>query len=289
MSNNRDASPVWSLQNAGSFASVRVDLPPDTHVCCESDAVVSLAQGVTVRGQLGRGGLLGALARTFLTRESFFTTKVHNTNARHDGDVLMAPSEPGGIVLHRLHNGDDGLYLTGGAYVASDATVQITSRVQRGLANSVWAGTGLFLLHAAGHGTIACAAYGAVHAYRLQRGETRVVDNGHLVAWTAGMRYTTGWACRGAGNGMLANITASVTSGEGLMCYFEGPGVLYIQSHKPKLEKEGDHKTSATPFQFCVSLVFLGLFVGIFVFYAVAASQTSSPYERRYQQRYNEF
>ena len=73
--NNNNNAPVWSVQNAGSFASVRVDLPPGTHVCCESDAVVSFTQGVTVQGQLA-GGFLGALARSFLTNESFFTTKV---------------------------------------------------------------------------------------------------------------------------------------------------------------------------------------------------------------------
>uniref|UniRef100_A0A7S3P8V1 Altered inheritance of mitochondria protein 24, mitochondrial n=1 Tax=Amphora coffeiformis TaxID=265554 RepID=A0A7S3P8V1_9STRA len=288
--NHRNASPVWSIQNSGSFASVLVDLPPNTEVCCETDAVVSFSQGVTVQGQIA-GGLFGALARTFLTNESFFTTKVRNALTQQNADVLIAPVEPGGIVLHRLVDDDpSGLYVTSGAYVASDATVKIASRVQRNLTNSVFSGSGMFLLHATGLGTVACAAYGAVHAYRLERGETRAVDNGHLVAWTSGMHYTTGLASRGAGT--FGNIMGSLTSGEGLMCYFQGPGILYIQSHKPQSEKEGQSKTTrgVNPIQLFFLVVFLGVFVGfgLLMLFMASTSETTRQHGNRYQ-RYAEF
>jgi len=80
-------------------------------------------------------------------------------------------------------------------------------------------------LRASGRGTVACAAFGSIHKFVLSPGETRAVDNGHLVAWTARMQYRTGLANGG--------IMASMTSGEGLMCHFTGPGTIYLQSHKP--------------------------------------------------------
>ena len=151
---------------------------------------------------------------------------------------MMAPSDPGGIVLHKLHGtvgggvGPDDLLLTSGAYIASDSTVSVTSEMQGGaMGNSLLSGTGYFLLRASGRGFIACGAYGAVHKYELKEGEIRSVDNGHLLAWSASMRYWVGLAS--SGRGMAGRVMNSMTSGEGLMCHFDGPGTLYLQSHKP--------------------------------------------------------
>lgn len=76
------------------------------------------------------------------------------------GDVLLAASDPGGIVLHRLQRGED-LLLTSGAYMAGDASVEVTSEVQSNIGNSLLSGTGFFLMRARGAGVLALAAHGA--------------------------------------------------------------------------------------------------------------------------------
>lgn len=274
------SSPTWSVQNDGSFASVSVLLPGHSEVCCESDAVVSFSESVTVRGTLS-GGILGSLARVFLTNETFFTTKVSNTSGRM-ADVLMAPYEPGGIVLHKLD--ENGLYLTSGAYIACDSSVQISSRVQSRIGNSIFSGTGMFLLHARGSGTVACGAYGAVHTFRLQPGQVRAVDNGHLVAWTGQMMYTTGLASGGSG-GAFSGIVDSITSGEGLMCFFEGPGTLYIQSHKPSSEpaKRTRHTTQGgNPIGLCL-FVIVFLFIAVVIVFGIFTTSSKASYSYRYQ------
>lgn len=237
--------PTWAIENSGSFASIHVRLPPGTSINCESDAVVTFSNGIEVRGVLS-GGLLAGLARAFFTRESFFTTEVGNTSREAAGDVMMAPSEPGGIVLHRLDGGaggGDDMLLTKGSYVASDAGVKVTSEVQGRIGNSLLSGTGFFLLRARGRGYVACGAYGAVHKFVLKRGEVRAVDNGHLIAWTASMRYNVGLASTGGGPG--GRIMNSMTSGEGLMCFFEGPGIIYLQSHKA--DEQSSNRQSKRP------------------------------------------
>lgn len=287
------ASPVWSVQNEGSFASIRVDLPAGAEVCCESDAVVSFSETVDVKGTLS-GGLLGSLARSLFTNESFFTTRVFNTSNDQPADVLFAPSEPGGIVLHQLDR--HGLFMTSGVYVASDRTVVITSQVQSRMGNSLFSGTGLFLLHARGTGMVACGAYGAIHKYQLQVGQVRAVDNGHLVAWTGQMRYTTGLAS--GGTGVLDSIMGSYTSGEGLVCFFEGPGTLYIQSHKPSMAPEDGKRRptqGSNPASACIACTLFILF-GLMILFAVVspwfvefAGNSRQSYNTQYpRQRYRQ-
>lgn len=171
--------PRWLVQNEGSFASVSIILPPGSSFHCESDAVVSMSQAVDVRGTLS-GGVLAGLARTLLTRESFFTTLVQNNSPRETGDALIAPSDPGSVVLHQLAHGDD-LILTGGAYLAADKGVNVTSSMQSPFSLfGNYSGTGVFTLRATGQGSLAICAYGSMHKYTLSPGEARNVDNGHV-------------------------------------------------------------------------------------------------------------
>lgn len=259
-------SPSWILKDPGSFTSISVKLPPGASINCESDAVITFSEGVQVKGVMS-GGIFGALARSFLTNESFFTTKVENTRGVV-ADVLLAPSDPGGVILHQMTAGED-MLLTSGAYVASDATIKVTSEMQTKIGNSLLSGTGFFLLRASGRGYLACGAFGSVHRYVLTAGECRSVDNGHLVAWSANMRYWVGLASSG-GAGVGARVMNSMTSGEGLMCHFEGPGIVYLQSHKPTI-KSGDQarKNAARPqtgiVGACMSLLFFLVFVSILV------------------------
>jgi len=143
------------------------------------------------------------------------------------GDALIASSEPGGVTLHRLVRGEE-LILTSGAYLAGDEGVKVESSMQSPFSMfGNYSGTGVFLLKASGVGCLAISAFGSMHKYVLGVGERRNVDNGHLVAWSANMQTSMKLASARAG------IVGSMTSGEGLHCEFVGPGVIYIQSHKP--------------------------------------------------------
>jgi len=249
-SSSREQDPIWIVKDPGSFSSIVVKLPPGTTVNCESDAVVAFSQGVQVRGVMA-GGILSSLARTFLTNESFFTTIVENTDLESVAEVMIAPKDPGGIVLHKMtyrgtglgrERGDgdgDDLLLTSGAYIASDSNIKVTSKVQS-IGKSLFSQTGSFLLRASslnegrGVGYVAFGAYGSVHKYVLGVGEIQSVDNGHLVAWSESMKYWVGLASLlDSRSSTSSRIMNSMTSGEGLMCHFEGPGTVYIQSHKP--------------------------------------------------------
>mmetsp|Transcript_24851 Transcript_24851/g.44707 ORF Transcript_24851/g.44707 Transcript_24851/m.44707 type:complete len:299 (+) Transcript_24851:177-1073(+) len=285
--------PSWQVKNEGSFASVSITLPPSSGFHCESDAVITMSQNVDVRGAMS-GGILAGLARAFLTRESFFTTVVQNNSPNQSGDALIASSDPGGVTLHRLIRGEE-MVLTSGAYLAADEAVNVSSSMQSPFSMfGNYSGTGVFLLRASGQGTLAISAYGSMHKYILSPGETRNVDNGHLVAWTASMRSSMKLASARAG------IVGSMTSGEGLHCEFIGPGTIYIQSHKPSISpdggtKNGGGRSSGNPIAACIGfLVFILILLGFFFAVYFGAVNTNSPVygghndgHRYRQQQYN--
>ena len=204
--------------------------------------------------------------------------------------------------MHRVVRGEE-LILTSGAYLAADDNVNITSSMVNspfsGFSN--FSGSGIFLLKASGQGILAICAYGSMHKYTLATGEQRCVDNGHIVAWSSNMKTSMRLA---SGRG---GILGSMTSGEGLMCLFEGPGTVYVQSHKPSTGPEGARGTrngggrsTGNPIVACiiflvVVLIFLGTFVAIYLGFDMPRDNIQYGGQRQYrqhqQQRYrqNEF
>ena len=59
---------------------------------------------------------------------------------------------------------------------------------------------------------------------QLVEGERYIIDNGHLVAWNC--KYVLERVASGG-------IISGVSSGEGLVCKFTGPGIVYMQTRNP--------------------------------------------------------
>ena len=83
----------------------------------------------------------------------------------------------------------------------------------------------VFIQQIKGKGSVLVSSFGAIHKVALAPGQTMVVDNSHLVAWTDTVQYeiqkaSSGWF-------------SSVTSGEGLVCHVKGPGDVYFQTRNP--------------------------------------------------------
>jgi hypothetical protein len=59
---------------------------------------------------------------------------------------------------------------------------------------------------------------------QLEEGERYIVDNGHLVAWNT--KYILERVASGG-------IISGLSSGEGLVCKFTGPGTVFMQTRNP--------------------------------------------------------
>ncbi|SLM47006.1 conserved protein of unknown function [Nitrospira japonica] len=204
----------------GAFPMVRVELSAGETIKAESGAMVASSPTIDVESKM-EGGFLGALSRKFLTGEKFFFQTLRAT--RGAGEVLLAPTVPGDIVVIELDGLNEYIVQKDG-FLAGAETVKIDSQMQS-LSRGLLGGEGFFILKLSGKGTLVLNSFGAIHRIELKPDQEYIVDNSHLVAWSA----TTSYHVERAAAGWVA----SFTSGEGFVCRFQGPGVVYIQSRNP--------------------------------------------------------
>lgn len=204
----------------GAFPMVRVALAAGESVKAESGAMVAASPTVDVESKM-EGGFLGALSRKMLTGEKFFFQTLRAS--RGEGEVLLAPTVPGDIVILELDGVNEYMVQKDG-FLAGAEGVKIESRMQS-LSRGLLGGEGFFILKIGGQGPLILNSFGAIHRVELKPDEEYIVDNSHLVAWSATTSYTIEKAAAG--------WIASFTSGEGLVCRFRGPGIVYIQSRNP--------------------------------------------------------
>ena len=204
----------------GAFPMVRVFLAAGESIKAESGAMVGASPTIDVESKM-EGGLLGALSRKLLTGEKFFFQTLRA--ARGAGEVLLAPTVPGEIVLFDLDGVNEYLVQKDG-FLAGAEGIKIESKVQS-LSRGLLGGEGFFILRISGQGQLVLNSFGAIHKIELKPDEEYIVDNAHLVAWSA----TTSYSIERASSGWVS----SFTSGEGFVCRFRGPGVVFIQSRNP--------------------------------------------------------
>ncbi|MBQ7544844.1 MAG: TIGR00266 family protein [Synergistaceae bacterium] len=211
----------YEILHQDAFPVVRCDLSRGESIKAESDAMVTMSATLDVEGSMGKGGVLGGLARKFLTGESFFFQRI--TATRGPGSVLLGHSAPGGIADVVL-DGSYGLRVQKDGFLASEETIETGTAVQN-LAQGLFSREGFFVLDVHGKGIVFLSSFGAIHPVELAAGEEVLIDNGHLVAWPDFMNYKVEKASSG--------WVSSITSGESLVCRFRGPGTVLIQTRNP--------------------------------------------------------
>lgn len=205
----------------GAFPMVRVQLAEGESLKAESGAMVSMSPTLDVESKM-EGGLLKALSRKVLTGEHFFFQTLRA--ARGSGEALLAPTVPGEIVVLEL-DGVNEYFVQKDGFLAGAQGLVIESKMQS-FTRGLLGGEGFFILKIGGKGPLILSSFGAIHLVELKPDEEYIVDNSHLVAWTA----TTSYKIEKAASGWIS----SFTSGEGFVCRFRGPGVVYIQTRNPQ-------------------------------------------------------
>lgn len=206
------------IRHSPSFAVGRITLDVGEEIKAEAGAMVATSGGVEVSSDTG-GGLLKGLKRSFLGGESLFITTY---KAPTGGWVDVAHHLAGDIVVEEV-SAERPLSITRGCWLASAKTVELDTKW--GGFKNLFGGEGGFLVQAMGAGPVVLASYGAIDRIELQAGETITVDSGHVVAFDP----TTTSALRKVTTGIMQTLT----SGEGLVFDFTGPGWVMTQSRNP--------------------------------------------------------
>lgn len=187
----------------------------------ESDAMICMSDGIELQTGFGAGkksgGILKNLLRSVLTSESFFT---NTFTATQDGqEILMGPGMEGDIDLVDLET--NGLIIQAGSYLCSSPDIEINTKWQ-GM-KSFFSGESMFMMDVGGPGFVVLSAFGGLQ--KIQVSGNFIVDTGHIVAFSKGLKYSIGKAAKG--------WISSFLSGEGLICEFSGEGYVYTQSRNP--------------------------------------------------------
>ncbi len=207
--------PTYEIVGKPSYSAVKMTLKAGEEVHAESGAILALGGDPSVQGTM-KGGLWSALKRTVLTSESFFVTTIKATK---DGtEVYLAPRATGDV--ENIPLSGEAYVVQGGSFLASTPGVKTDSQFS-GL-KGFFSGEGIFMIRAEGTGHMFVSSFGGILKKELAAGEKFIVDNGHIVAFPAAMKYDI----RNMGDGMVS----AVTSGEGLACEFTGPGTIYLQT-----------------------------------------------------------
>lgn len=203
----------------GSYCMAKLLLNNGEEVKAQSDAMVAMSSNVSVEGK-AEGGVFGMLKRT-LTGEDLFMQTL-KCNGGNVGEVFVAPSEPGDLAVLELNG--NGYIMQKGSFLAAENSITMDA-VAQGVLKGLFSGEGFLLQKAVGHGKLVISSFGGIMKKTLGPGESWIVDNGHLVAWSDTVNYEL----RKASSGFIS----SFTSGEGLVCECKGPGDVYIQSRNP--------------------------------------------------------
>ncbi|MFZ5969331.1 MAG: TIGR00266 family protein [Bacillota bacterium] len=210
----------YEILYQGAFPIVRAYLQQGETLKCESGAMVSMSSTIDVDGKM-EGGLFKGIGRMLAGEKFFFQTL---RASRGPGEVLFAPSIPGSVMDVEL-DGTYGLRVQKDGFLGGQESIEVETQMQN-LAQGIFSGEGFFILTIRGKGVVLINSYGSIHPINLEAGQEMVIDNSHLVAWPDYMHYTIEKASKG--------WISSVTSGEGLVCRFRGPGTVLIQTRNPR-------------------------------------------------------
>ncbi|KAH9859117.1 DUF124-domain-containing protein [Lenzites betulinus] len=200
-------------------------LQPGYEVKAKPGAMVAMDGTVRVKGKF-----------KFSVKKMFTGSDMSESIFTGPGEVLLAPEIWGDIVPIHL-DGQTQWSVGKDAFLACTPGISRVAKSQ-GFGKALFSGEGLFVQNVTGQGVMWVTSLGAVFQRTLQPGEQWIVDNGHLVAWTASYKVER----IDAGGFFSASHTD-----EGLICRFTGPGVVYIQTRNP--ETLGDWIRRQVPVQ----------------------------------------
>jgi len=198
------------------MALIEIFLEANEEMLASPYAMLAMSPNVKLSTKT-QGGFFSALGKKLTGSSHFFTSKYTTQSA--PGTLMLAPVALGDIQLFELQD-RLAIYLRSGAFLSCSPSIELDH--SWGGAKGFFSGTGTFLLKARGNGYLLFQSFGALVSKTLGPGESLVVDNNHIVAFHETMSYQVKRA--------TAGLWGTLTSGEGLVCEFTGPGTIWMQS-----------------------------------------------------------
>ncbi|MCJ7423685.1 TIGR00266 family protein [Candidatus Bathyarchaeota archaeon] len=198
--------------------------------------VVNLERGETITGEAGamtymdptiephtrkrEKSILGSLGLSILGGQSFWVNDYVAANG--PGQVALVSAPIGDMETLEVKP-NQGYIIQKSAYVASTQNVDLDVKWE-GFTKGLF-GQGLFMIRATGDGILFINTFGAVDKHTLAPGQTLIVDNFHLVAFSSTCSYKVT---------KFGGLKETFLGGEGFVTQITGPGDIYIQTKNIK-------------------------------------------------------
>jgi len=199
-----------------SYSMLVVKLEPNESITAEAGAMTYMNPNIDVKTRRREKSILGTIGLKLLGGQSFF---VNDYRARQKPGEVAFVSAPVGDIETLEVKPNQGYIIQSSAYIASTQNVELDIKWQ-GFKKGLF-GQGLFMIKVSGDGTLFINTFGAIDKHVLKTGQTLIVDNFHLVAFSDTSDYEVK---------KFGGLKSTLLGGEGLVTEIRGPGDVYIQT-----------------------------------------------------------
>lgn len=206
----------YEIKYKPSYSLLEVDLDQDQLIRAEAGSMTYMTSNIQVNTHMREKGFLGTLGMKLLGSQSFFVNDY--VAAGGPGKIGLVSAPIGDIQRLEIGPGK-GYIIQKSAYIASVPTIELDVQWQ-GFTKGLF-GQGLFMIKTTGQGDLFINTFGAIDQHTLGPGESFVVDNFHLVAFSDTCQYKVT---------KFGGLKSTLLGGEGLVTNITGPGDVYLQT-----------------------------------------------------------
>ena len=206
----------YEIRYKPSYSMLVVNLEQGEKITAESGSMTYMDSNMEVHTRKREKSLLGSLGLKILGRQSFW---VNDYSALGGSGEVAFVSAPVGDIEELEVKPNQGYVIQKSAYIASTENVDLDVKWE-GFTKGLF-GQGLFMIKVRGDGTVFINTFGAIDKHTLKPGQTLIVDNFHLVAFSDTCNYKVT---------KFGGLKETLLGGEGLVTKITGPGDVYIQT-----------------------------------------------------------
>ena len=206
----------YEIKYRPSYSMLVVNLEQGEKITAESGSMTYIDPNVEVRTRKREKSILGSIGLSIFGRQSFWVNDY--TASQATGEVAFVSAPIGDIETLEIKP-NQGYVIQKSAYIASAGDVDLDVKWE-GFTKGLF-GQGLFMIKVTGDGTLFINTFGAIDKHTLRQGQTLIVDNFHLVAFSDTCNYKVT---------KFGGLKETLLGGEGLVTQITGPGDVYIQT-----------------------------------------------------------
>ncbi len=210
----------YEIKYKPSYAMLVVNLNQGETITAESGAMTYMDPSIEAHTRKREKSFWGSVGLSLIGGQSFWVNDYTATQNNAEAAFVAAPV--GDIEILEV-TPNQGFVIQKSAYIASTQNIDLDIKWE-GFTKGLF-GQGLFMLKATGNGQLFINTFGAIDKHTLLPGQTLIVDNFHLVAFSQTCTYKVT---------KFGGLKETLLGGEGLVTQITGPGDVHIQTKNMK-------------------------------------------------------